>query len=114
MYDFPNTLCVSTNHEVVHGIPKKTFRRWRYSFNRLWCIMNDFYGDHAYTFEVGQVSDEIKKLLKTAKESLYMGIDNFRIGNRVGDISYSIQKHNETQGYGVVKELVGHGLGKTS
>ena len=108
MYDFPNTLCVSTNHEVVHGIPnKKPLEDGDIVSIDCGVLMNDFYGDHAYTFEVGQVSDEIKKLLKTAKESLYMGIDNFRIGNRVGDISYSIQKHNETQGYGVVKELVG-------
>ena len=113
MYDFPNTLCVSTNHEVVHGIPnKKPLEDGDIVSIDCGVLMNNFYGDHAYTFEVGQVSDEIKKLLKTAKESLYMGIDNFRIGNRVGDISYSIQKHNETQGYGVVKELVGHGLGR--
>ena len=65
-----------------------------------------------HTFEVGEVSDDIKRLLKITKESLYIGIDNFRIGNRVCDISYSVQKHNESQGYGVVKELVGHGLGK--
>ena len=94
MYDFPNTLCVSTNHEVVHGIPnKKPLEDGDIVSIDCGVLMNDFYGDHAYTFEVGQVSDEIKKLLKTAKESLYMGIDNFRIGNRVGEISYSIQKH---------------------
>ncbi|MBD40910.1 MAG: type I methionyl aminopeptidase [Flavobacteriaceae bacterium] len=113
MYDFPNTLCVSTNHEVVHGIPNnKSLKDGDIVSIDCGVLMNNFYGDHAYTFEVGEVSDDIKRLLKIAKESLYIGIDNFRIGNRVGDISYSVQKHNESQGYGVVKELVGHGLGK--
>ena len=113
MYDFPNTLCVSTNHEVVHGIPNnKSLKDGDIVSIDCGVLMNNFYGDHAYTFEVGEVSDDIKRLLRIAKESLYIGIDNFRIGNRVGDISYSVQKHNESQGYGVVKELVGHGLGK--
>tara|TARA_Y100000816_G_C26095198_1_gene579429 strand:+ start:1639 stop:2469 length:831 start_codon:yes stop_codon:yes gene_type:complete len=113
MYDFPNTLCVSTNHQVVHGIPNnKSLKDGDIVSIDCGVLMNNFYGDHAYTFEVGEVSDDIKRLLKIAKESLYIGIDNFRIGNRVGDISYSVQKHNESQGYGVVKELVGHGLGK--
>ena len=113
MYDFPNTLCVSTNHEVVHGIPNnKSPKDGDIVSIDCGVLMNNFYGDHAYTFEVGEVSDDIKRLLKITKESLYIGIDNFRIGNRVGDISYSVQKHNESQGYGVVKELVGHGLGK--
>lgn len=114
MYGFPNTLCVSTNHEVVHGIPNdKPLNEGDIVSIDCGVLMNDFYGDHAYTFEVGEVSNDIKKLLKTAKESLYIGIDNFRAGNRVGDISYSVQKHNESKGYGVVKELVGHGLGKS-
>ena len=114
MYGFPNTLCVSTNHEVVHGIPNdKPLKEGDIVSIDCGVLMNDFYGDHAYTFEVGEVSNDIKKLLKTAKESLYIGIDNFRVGNRVGDISYSVQKHNESKGYGVVKELVGHGLGKS-
>lgn len=113
MYDFPNTLCVSINHEVVHGIPNnKPLNDGDIVSIDCGVLMNNFYGDHAYTFEVGEVSDDIKRLLKIAKESLYIGIDNFRIGNRVGDISYSVQKHNESKGYGVVKELVGHGLGK--
>ena len=113
MYDFPNTLCVSTNHEVVHGIPNnKPLKDGDIVSIDCGVLMNKFYGDHAYTFEVGEVGDDIKRLLKIAKESLYIGIDNFRTGNRVGDISYSIQKHNESQGYGVVKDLVGHGLGK--
>jgi len=113
MYDFPNTLCVSPNYEVVHGIPN----------NKPLCdgdiisidcgvLKNGFYGDHAYTFKIGQVSDKVEKLLDTALESLYIGIQEFKLGNRVGDISHAIQAHNESNGYGVVRELVGHGLGK--
>ena len=75
-------------------------------------LKNGFYGDHAYTFKIGEVTNEIQKLLDTALESLYLGIREFKEGNRVGDISYAIQKHNESNGYGVVRELVGHGLGK--
>jgi methionyl aminopeptidase len=74
--------------------------------------MNDFYGDHAYTFEVGEVAPEIKKLLAATKASLYVGIDAMRSGNHVGDIGHAIQKFCEGQGYGVVRELVGHGLGR--
>ena len=75
-------------------------------------LKNGFYGDHAYTFKIGQVSDKVEKLLDTALESLYIGIQEFKLGNRVGDISHAIQTHNESNGYGVVRELVGHGLGK--
>ncbi len=75
-------------------------------------LMNDFYGDHAYTFEVGEVAPETRKLLEVTKASLYAGIDAMRRGNRVGDIGHAIQKHCEREGYGVVRELVGHGLGR--
>ena len=74
--------------------------------------MNGFVGDHAYTFEIGEVNPETKKLLKVAKESLYKGIEQCIRGKRIGDISYAIQRHCEKEGYGVVKELVGHGLGR--
>lgn len=70
-----------------------------------------FYGDHAYTFEVGEVSTEVKKLLKITKESLYVGIAQFKAHNRIGDVGYAIQQYCEKEGYGVVRELVGHGLG---
>ena len=73
---------------------------------------NGFYGDHAYTFEVGEVNSDIQRLLKITKESLYLGIREFKIGNRVGDVGYAIQNHCEKHGYGVVRELVGHGLGR--
>ena len=74
-------------------------------------IKEGFYGDHAYTFEVGEVADETKKLLDVTKQSLYLGIREFKHGNRVGDIGYAIQNFCEGHGYGVVRELVGHGLG---
>ena len=75
-------------------------------------LKNGYYGDHAYTFSVGEISKEIKDLLETTKESLYKGISEMRSGKRVGDIGYAIQEHCESKGYGVVRELVGHGLGK--
>ena len=75
-------------------------------------LKNGFYGDHAYTFEVGEVLPETKRLLEVTKKSLYVGISNFKLGNRVGDLGFSIQKYAEKNGYGVVRELVGHGLGE--
>ena len=75
-------------------------------------LKNGYYGDHAYTFGVGEIDPEVEKLLQTTKESLYVGIEQFKVGNRVGDVGYAIQNYNESKGYGVVRELVGHGLGK--
>lgn len=113
MYGFPNTLCVSPNAQVVHGIPKNT-PLIEGDIISIDCgsIKNDFYGDHAYTFPVGEISPEIQELLKITKESLYLGIAEFKVGNRVGDVGYAIQKYCEDHGYGVVRELVGHGLGR--
>ena len=114
MYDFPNTLNWSPNEQVVHGIPDQTpLKDGDIISIDCGVLMNDFYGDHAYTFEVGEVAEETKVLLKTAKESLYVGIKQFKAGNRVGDVGFTIQKYNEIQGYGIVRELVGHGLGKS-
>ena len=114
MYDFPNTLNWSPNEQVVHGIPDQTpLKDGDIISIDCGVLMNDFYGDHAYTFEVGEVVEETKVLLKTAKESLYVGIKQFKVGNRVGDIGFAIQQYNEAQGYGIVRELVGHGLGKS-
>ena len=113
LYDFPNTLCMSPNQQVVHGIPNDT-PLVEGDIISIDCgaIKNGFYGDHAYTFEVGEVAPEVKKLLEVTKASLYKGIEQFKIGNRVGDVGYAIQKYTEDHGYGVVRELVGHGLGK--
>ncbi|MGF1559219.1 MAG: type I methionyl aminopeptidase [Flavobacteriaceae bacterium] len=113
LYDFPNTLCMSPNAQVVHGIPNTT-PLMEGDIISIDCgaLKNDFYGDHAYTFEVGEVAVETKKLLQATKESLYAGIREFKVGNRVGDVGYAIQKYTEDRGYGVVRELVGHGLGR--
>lgn len=113
LYGFPNTLCVSVNEQVVHGIPNKTpLKNGDIISVDCGVIKNNFYGDHAYTFEVGEVSKEVKKLLKVTKESLYLGIDKLKVGNKIGDVSFTIQQYTESFGYGVVRELVGHGLGK--
>ena len=113
MYGFPNTLCMSPNEQVVHGYPnKKPLNDGDIISIDCGVFMNGYYGDHAYTFEVGEVKPEVKKLLQVTKESLYKGIEATRVGNRIGDIGYAIQKHCEAHGYGVVRELVGHGLGR--
>jgi methionyl aminopeptidase len=113
LYDFPNTLCMSPNAQVVHGIPNdKPLEDGDIISIDCGVLMNGYYGDHAYTFEVGNVNEETKKLLKITKESLYEGIRQFRAGNRVEDIGHAIQTYVEKEGYGVVRELVGHGLGK--
>jgi methionyl aminopeptidase len=114
LYDFPNTLCMSPNSQVVHGIPNDT-PLVEGDIISIDCgaILNGFYGDHAYTFPVGEVAPETQKLLDVTKESLYVGIREFKVGNRVGDVGFAIQNFTEKHGYGVVRELVGHGIGKT-
>ncbi|NQW35917.1 MAG: type I methionyl aminopeptidase [Flavobacteriales bacterium] len=112
LYDFPNTLCMSPNAQIVHGIPNDTpLEDGDIISIDCGSLKNGFYGDHAYTFEVGDVDETTKKLLRITKESLYKGIAAFKAGNRVGDVGYAIQNHTEKEGYGVVRELVGHGLG---
>ena len=114
LYDFPNTLCMSLNEQVVHGIPSDhALQEGDIISIDCGVKMNGYYGDHAYTFPVGEVSEDIKRLLKVTKESLYLGIEQCRVGNRIGDISSTIQEYCEGNGYGVVRELVGHGLGKS-
>ena len=114
LYDFPNTLCMSPNAQVVHGIPNKVpLEEGDIISIDCGAIKNDFYGDHAYTFPVGKIAPETEQLLKITKESLYIGIRAFKANNRVGDVGYAIQKYCEDHGYGVVRELVGHGLGRT-
>lgn len=110
---YPATLCVSVNEQIVHGIPSEAVLE-EGDIVSVDCgtVMNGFYGDSAYTFEVGNVSAEKKQLLRVTKESLFVGIDKCRPGNRVGDISYSIQQYVESYGYTVVRELVGHALGR--
>ena len=113
LYDFPNTLCMSPNSQVVHGIPsKEPLKDGDIISIDCGALKNGFYGDHAYTFAVGEIDSTVEKLLKVTKASLYKGIDKFREGNRIGDMAYAIQHYCEKEGYGVVRELVGHGLGK--
>lgn len=114
LYDFPNTLCMSPNAQVVHGIPNKTpLQEGDIISIDCGAIKNGFYGDHAYTFAVGEIAASTKKLLEVTKESLYVGIRELKLGNRVGDVGFAIQNFTEKHGYGVVRELVGHGLGRT-
>jgi len=109
---FPNTLCVSPNEQVVHGIPTNDPIESG-TILSLDCGVkkNGFFGDSAFTYEVGVVAKDVKELLRITRESLYKGIDVAVAGNRIGDIGYAIQNHAEKNGFTVVRELVGHGVG---
>jgi methionyl aminopeptidase len=110
---FPNSLCTSVNAQVVHGIPNDIpLQEGDIVSVDCGVKMNGFYGDSAYTFAVGEISPEVKQLLKVTKESLQLGVEQAIAGNRIGDIGFAIQEHAEKHGYGVVRELVGHGLGR--
>jgi methionyl aminopeptidase len=110
---FPGSLCISINEEVVHGIPgDRIINDGDIVSIDCGTFMNDFYGDSAYTFAVGNVKPEVLKLLEITKQSLYKGIEQAVTGKRVGDIGYAIQQYVESYGYGVVRDLVGHGLGR--
>jgi len=110
---FPNTLCMSPNDQVVHGIPNdRVLEDGEILSVDCGVVMNGYFGDSAFTYEVGEVDAETKQLLKVTKESLYKGIEMAVSGNRIGDIGYAVQKHAESFGFGVVRELVGHGVGK--
>lgn len=110
---FPNSLCISVNAQVVHGIPGK-YELKEGDIISVDCgvLKNKYYGDSAYTFTVGEVKEETLQLLKVTKECLYKGIEMAVAGKRVGDIGDAIQSHAEKHGYSVVRELVGHGVGK--
>ena len=113
LYGCPSTLLCSVNDAVVHGLPtNKPLQEGDVVSIDCGALKNKFYGDHAYTFEVGEIKPETKKLLDVTKESLYVGIREFKAGNRVGDVGFAIQNFTENYGYGVVRELVGHGLGR--
>lgn len=113
LYDFPNSLCISVNEQVVHGIPnKKPLVEGDIVSVDCGVLKNGYYGDHAYTFSVGEIDPKIQQLLEVTKKSLELGIEQMVAGNRIGDISFAIQKYTERHGYGVVRELVGHGLGQ--
>lgn len=110
---FPASICASVNDEVVHGIPNDNpLKDGDIVSVDCGTLLNGFNGDSCYTFCVGEVSEEIKHLLKTTKESLYKGIEAAIAGKRLGDIGYAVQTCCEQEGYGVVREFVGHGIGK--
>jgi methionyl aminopeptidase len=110
---FPYTLCVSPNEQVVHGFPSdKELQEGDILSIDCGVLYKGFHSDSAYTYPVGEVSEEHKQLMKVTKESLYKGIEEVVVGKRIGDISYAIQNYVEGFGYSVVRELVGHGVGK--
>lgn len=110
---FPNTLCTSVNDQVVHGIPSDyVLKNGDIVSVDCGTYMEGYYGDTAYTFPVGEVSEEIINLLRVTKESLFKGIESAVEGKRIGDIGNAVQVHAENYGYSVVREMVGHGLGK--
>ncbi|MBB4079887.1 methionyl aminopeptidase [Lewinella aquimaris] len=116
LYGCPSTLLVSKNEEVVHGLPDEDQIFEDGDILSIDCgtIVNEFYGDAAYTFCVGDVAEDVMELCRRTKHSLYLGIDAARQGNRVGDISHAVQHYTEREsGYGAVRELVGHGLGRS-
>ena len=111
---FPASICTSVNDVVVHGVPNAETVLKEGDIISIDCgtLLNGFNGDSCYTFCVGEVSDEVKKLLRTTKESLYKGIENAVAGKHLGDISSAVQEHCEAQKYGIVRELTGHGIGR--
>jgi methionyl aminopeptidase len=111
---FPKSICTSVNEQVVHGIPSEEVILREGDVISVDCgaYINGFHGDSAYTFEVGEVAPEVKKLLQVTKESLFLGIEQAVEGKRLGDIGNAIQSHCETHGYSVVREMIGHGVGR--
>lgn len=111
---YPHNICASVNDVVVHGFPNNVaLNDGDIVSIDMGVILNGWHGDHAYTFIIGEASEDVKKLVNITKESLYKGIEKAIINNRIGDIAFAIQEHTEKKNkYGVVRELVGHGLGK--
>jgi methionyl aminopeptidase len=109
---FPYSLCISLNDQVVHGFPSN-YELKDGDLVSVDCgaVLNKYYGDSAYTFAIGEVSEEVKTLMRVTKECLYLGIEKAVVGMRIGDIGFAVQEHAEKHGFGVVKELVGHGVG---
>ena len=110
---FPNTLCVSVNSQVVHGIPG-SYELKEGDIISVDCgvVKNKYFGDSAYTFTIGEVKPEVLDLLRVTKESLYKAIEKAVVGNRLGDVSEAVQAHAEKNGFSIVRELVGHGIGQ--
>ena len=110
---FPNSLCISTDHQVVHGIPSlKEISEGEIVSVDCGVLKNGFFGDSAFTFPIGEVKQEVGKLLKVTREALLKGVEKAVAGLRLGDISSAVQEHAEKNGFSCVRELVGHGIGK--
>ncbi|MDO4800683.1 MAG: type I methionyl aminopeptidase [Prevotellaceae bacterium] len=111
--EFPASICTSVNEVVIHGIPNDIpLKDGDIVSIDCGTKLNGFCGDSCYTFAVGEVSETVSNLLRVTKESLYKGIEQAVVGHRIGDISYAVQSHCENHGYGVVREFVGHGIGR--
>jgi methionyl aminopeptidase len=110
---YPKTLCTSVNSQVVHGIPSSYILK-EGDLLSVDCgvILDGFYGDTAYSFEVGEVTESVRKLLKITREALFLGVEKAIDGNRLGDVGFAVQQHSEKAGFSVVREMVGHGLGR--
>lgn len=111
---FPASLCISVNDQVVHGIPSEKVVLKEGDIVSVDCgvYLNGFHGDSAYTFEIGEVRPQVRKLLEVTRESLFKGIEKAVMGNRTGDIGFAVQQHAEQNGFSVVREMVGHGVGR--
>ena len=113
LYGYPATLCTSVDDEVVHGLPNSNkLKEGQIIGIDVGSIYKDYYGDHAKTFSVGSIDLEKKKLIDITKECLYKGIGQAKVGNKIGDIGYCIQEYAESNGFSVVRDLVGHGIGR--
>ena len=111
-HDFPNSICASVNQAVVHGIPNaQPLKEGDIVSIDIGVLWEGFWGDSAFTFAVGQISNDLQKLLDATRMCLELGVEQAAIGKRIGDIGYAVQNYAETNGYGVVRELVGHGVG---
>ena len=109
---FPASICTSVNDVIVHGVPNdEPLKEGDIVSVDCGTLIDGFNGDSCYTFCVGEVSEEVRELLRVTKEALYLGIEQAIAGHRIGDIGYAVQQHAESHGYGVVREFVGHGIG---
>ncbi len=112
-FDFPGSICSSVDEEVVHGIPgHRILEEGQIISVDVGVLKNKYYGDAALTVAVGEISDEKKKLMKVTEESLYKGIEQAIAGNRIGDIAFAVQSHVEKNGFSIVRDLCGHGVGR--
>jgi len=114
LYNYPASVCISIDEEVVHGIPskKRIIEEGQIVSFDVGAYIDGFHGDAARTVMVGKVSEEKRKLVEITKECFFKGVEQFKVGNRLGDIGFAIQQHAEMHGFGVVRELVGHGIGR--